>query len=115
MGKILLFIIVFGGITFSSLAQTKPTLQKPVSSKYTPQLSIGGEFGFPIGQASQNYGSVLGASVKLELPVPATRFSFVITSGISSFLVHFNNPKNLNNETYVPVEGGGKYYFSKIG
>ncbi len=115
MGKILLFIIVFSGTAFSSLAQTKPTAATPVSSKYTPQLSIGGEFGVPTGDANQIYGKVIGASVKLELPVSASPFSFVITTGISSFLLKFNYAGVFNNATYAPLEAGGKYYFSKIG
>jgi hypothetical protein len=115
MSKILLFIIVFSVTAFSSLAQTKPTLQTSVPSKYTPQLSIGGEFGVPTGDANQIYGKVIGASVKLELPVSTSPFSFVITTGISSFLLKFDYTGVFNNATYVPLEAGGKYYFSKIG
>lgn len=102
-------------MVFSGHAQTKPTLQTSVSSKYTPQLSIGGEFGVPTGDANQIYGKVIGASVKLELPVSASPFSFVITTGISSFLLKFNYAGVFNNATYAPLEAGGKYYFSKIG
>jgi len=83
--------------------------------KYVPQLSIGADLGLPTGDASQIYGSVLGASVKLELPVPASQFSFVLTSGMSNFLVKFNYAGALSNASYIPLEAGGKYYFSKIG
>jgi hypothetical protein len=105
MNKILLFVLVLAGSIFSSYAQTQPG----------PQLSIGGEFGLPTGQASQVYGAVVGASVKLELPVSSSRFSFVITGGISDYLLNFNYTGIFNNATYIPVEVGGKYYFSRLG
>jgi len=105
MNKILLFVVLLAGSIFSSHAQTKPVAQ----------LSIGGEFGLPTGQASQVYGSTVGASVKLELPVSASKFSFVIAGGISDYLVNVNYTGTLEAATYIPVEVGGKYYFSSIG
>jgi hypothetical protein len=105
VNKILLFIILFIVIALGGLAQTKSTTQ----------LSIGGEFGVPVGQASEVYGKVLGASLKFEVPVSKSPFSIVVTSGISSFLVKFDYTGILNNASYIPVEAGGKYYFSKIG
>ena len=105
MRKSLLLLFSFGLISLSSHAQTKSP----------DQLSIGGEFGLPTGQASQVYGSVIGASVKLEIPTAAPRFNFVITSGLTDYLVKFNYTGLLANATYIPVEVGGRYYFSKIG
>jgi hypothetical protein len=105
MRKTLLFLFALSLIVFSSHAQTKPL----------DQLSIGGEFGLPTGQANRVYGSVIGASVKLEIPVSTSPFNFVITSGINDFLVKFDYTGLLANATYVPVEFGTKYYFSKIG
>jgi hypothetical protein len=84
-------------------------------SKSSTQLSIGAEFGVPVGQASEIYGKVLGASLKLEVPVSKSPFSIVITSGISTFLVKFDYTGILDNASYIPVEAGGKYYFSKMG
>ncbi|HEY2580674.1 MAG TPA: hypothetical protein VGI43_02655 [Mucilaginibacter sp.] len=105
MNKILLFVIISLGAVTNCLAQTKSTMQ----------LSIGGEFGVPVGQASEVYGKVLGASLKFEVPVSKSPFSIVITSGISSFLVKYDYTGILDNASYIPVEAGGKYYFSKIG
>ncbi|BAU53100.1 hypothetical protein [Mucilaginibacter gotjawali] len=104
MNKFLLFIVFLSGITFGTSAQTKPSTQ----------LSIGGEFGFPVGQAASVYGSVVGASVKLELPVSQAPFYFTVTAGITDYLVKLTYAGSLNPATYVPVEAGGKYYFSKI-
>jgi len=105
MNKILPFVIILTGTILSCHTQTKPV----------PQLSIGGEFGLPTGQASLVYGATVGASVKLELPVSASKFSFVIARGISDYLVNVNYTGTLNAATYIPVEVGGKYYFSRIG
>ena len=80
-----------------------------------PQLSIGGEFGFPTGQASTIFGSVLGASVKLELPMFDPHFNMTVTAGYSYFLTRFYYSGPVKSSLYTPVEAGGKYYFSKLG
>jgi hypothetical protein len=103
--KILLSLIIIIAAAGSCLAQTKSV----------PQLSIGGEFGVPVGQASDIYGKVLGMSLKLDVPVSKSPFFIVITSGISTFIVKFDYSGALDNASYVPVEAGGKYYFSKLG
>jgi hypothetical protein len=106
MNKFLLFLIASGLIVFNSYAQTK----SPV------QLSIGGEFGFPTGQTSSTFGSAIGASAKLELPDSALSFNFVITTGISDFLVkYYYTGPSVKVLFITPVEVGAKYYFSKIG
>ncbi len=105
MNKFLLFTaFVFAGIT-GCFAQTGPG----------PHLSFGGEFGFPTGQASSAYGSVLGGSAKLELPVSASKFSIAVTTGYSIYLTKFNYAGIYKTSFYVPVEVGGRYYFSRIG
>ncbi len=95
---------IFAAVT-GCFAQTNPT----------PELSIGGEFGFPTGQASSIYGTVLGGSAKLELPVAKSNFRIAITTGYSIFLTKFNYPGTYTSSLYVPVEAGARYYFSKIG
>jgi|SRR6185437_6541652 len=106
MNKFLLSLVFLTGITYYSTAQTKSR----------SQLSLGGEFGFPTGQASQIYGTVLGASAKLEIPVSASPFYFTLTSGLSEYIVRLDYIGVINNAGYlVPLEAGGKYYFTKIG
>jgi len=105
MNKFLLFIaFIFTGIS-CCLAQAGTG----------PHLSIGGEFGFPTGQASSAYGSVLGGSAKLEIPVAKSNFSLAITTGYSIYLTKFNYAGIYKSALYVPVEVGGRYYFSRIG
>jgi hypothetical protein len=104
MNKILLFVFILSGAISTGFAQTKPG----------SQLSIGAEFGLPTGQASLVYGSILGASLKFELPLPSTRINFTVTTGFSSFLVKYDYTGILQNATYVPVEIGGKYYINKV-
>jgi hypothetical protein len=106
MNKILLFLFVINCAVFSSYAQTKSNTQ----------LSIGGEFGLPVGQASDAYGVIAGVSAKLELPISVSRFSFVITSGISYLVLKYYYQGALSNGTLItPIEAGGKFYFSKMG
>jgi len=113
MNKFLLLIVAFSFIVSSGFAQTRSATQ----------LSIGGELGFPVGQIASVYGTVLGASAKLEIPIFESRAFFTVTGGISDYLVKLDyvNPVNAGIKTnippltYIPFEIGGKYYFSKIG
>jgi hypothetical protein len=113
MNKNLLLIAVFSFMISSVFAQTKSVTQ----------LSFGGELGLPVGQIASVYGTVLGASAKLEIPVFKSTVFFTITGGISDYLVKLDyvNPVNAGIKTnvkpltYIPFEIGAKYYFSKIG
>jgi len=105
MNKFLLFIVFIFAMATGGYAQTNTQMH----------LSIGGEFGFPTGQASSVYGTVLGGSLKLEVPVSKSNFNIAFTTGYSIFLTRFNYPGTYTSSLYVPVEAGGRYYFSKIG
>ncbi|MDR3694726.1 hypothetical protein [Mucilaginibacter sp.] len=105
MNKFLLVIVFLSVIAFGTSAQTKPA----------PQLSIGGEFGFPVGKMADVYGSVIGASVKYEAPIASSRFNLTLTAGISDYLVKLTYVGAANPAFYVPLEVGGRYYFSKLG
>jgi hypothetical protein len=104
MKKFLLFAIVLSGTIFSGFAQTKSI----------SELSIGGEFGIPVGEVSHFYGTVAGASLKLEIPVSVKSLSVTLTGGLSEFLdgLDYNGP--VKSSLFAPLELGGKYYFSKI-
>ena len=105
MNKLLLFVALFLFAAFSASAQRSNTF---------PQISIGGEFGLPANNTSDTYGTVLGVSVKAEVPVIAPGLSVTATAGISAFLLRFYYTGPEHNATYVPVELGAKYYFSKV-
>jgi len=105
MNKFLLSIFFFSGIALSTSAQTKST----------PQLSIGGEFGFPVGKMTDVYGSVIGGSLKYAAPIASSRLYLTLTGGISDYLVKLTYVGAANPAFYVPVEAGGRYYFSKLG
>ncbi len=106
MNKFLLFVAFLTCIGFSSVAQRSNT---------SPQMSVGGEFGMPVSAASSIYGTAIGASVKLEVPVIAPGLSATVTTGVSAFFLRFYYTGNERNATYLPFELGVKYYFSKIG
>jgi hypothetical protein len=112
MNKVLLFIFLLSGASLNCIAQTKPV----------SQLSIGPEMGDPVGAISSVYGTAIGASVKFEAPLSNPRFLFTITAGITDYIVRLDYVAPVNAGvktsipplTYVPLEIGGKYYFSKI-
>ncbi|MEO6979096.1 MAG: hypothetical protein ABI113_11980 [Mucilaginibacter sp.] len=81
-----------------------------------PHLSIGAEYGLTTGNLSNYYGSVVGGSLKLELPVGSPQFNITGTIGYTRYLVRldYNGPLGLNAEKFIPVEIGAKYYFTKI-
>lgn len=81
-----------------------------------PHLSIGAEYGLTTGKLSNYYGSVVGGSLKFELPVGSPQFNITGTVGYTAYLVRldYNGPLNLNAEKFIPVEIGAKYYFTKI-
>jgi len=113
MVKTLLIAFFISCTTLGAFSQTKSL----------PQLSVGGEFGLPVGYISSVYGSIFGASAKLEIPVSKAPLFLTITTGISAYVVKLDYvyPANATVETnippliYIPVEVGAKYYFSKIG
>ena len=82
----------------------------------SPHVSIGGEYGLTTGNLSSTYGSVIGGSVKLEIPVSSPKFNLTATLGFTEYLVRldYNGPLNLQHLQFLPVELGARYYFSKI-
>ena len=105
MNKILFVIALLICAAFNSIAQRSNTF---------PQISIGAEFGQPASKTSDTYGTVAGLSVKAEIPVLAPGLSVTATAGISAFLLRFYYTGPEHNATYVPLELGAKYYFSKV-
>lgn len=81
-----------------------------------PHVSIGGEYGLTTGSLSNYYGSVVGGSLKLELPVGSPRFNLTGTIGYTSYLVRldYSGPIPLSAQQFIPVEIGAKYYFTNI-
>jgi len=79
-------------------------------------LSLGVEYGLTTGSLSDFYGSVIGTSVKIEVPVGSPDFNLTGTIGYTVYLVRldYQGPLILNAEKFIPVEIGAKYYFTKI-
>ena len=82
----------------------------------SPHVSIGGEYGLTTGNLSSYYGSVVGGSVKVEMPVGSPRFNITGTLGFTSYLVRldYDGPLNLKPDQFLPIELGARYYFSKV-
>jgi hypothetical protein len=118
MNKLLASIIFLGFFAGSAIAQTKAAPQPPAPLPTGPQLSFGGEFGLPVTSSSnQPYGSVFGASAKLELPFSTMPAFFTLTAGITEYALKLDDPNTANASaaTFVPLEAGAKFYFSRIG
>jgi len=81
-----------------------------------PHLSIGAEYGLTTGNLSNYYGSVVGGSLKFELPVGSPQFNLTGTIGYTAYLVRLDyyGPLILNAEQFIPLELGAKYFFTKI-
>lgn len=79
-------------------------------------LSLGVEYGLTTGSLSDFYGSVIGTSVKIEVPIGSPELNLTGTIGYTAHLVRldYNGLLVLNAEKFIPVEIGAKYYFTKI-
>lgn len=100
MKKITFVLALLLGTVFYSFGQTGSTTK----------LSIGADLGLPVGDANTVYSGVIGASLKLEIPIAPTAF-VTVTSGFSDFMVKNTYSAYIKDGTYVPVEVGGKFYF----
>ena len=99
----LLPLIIFISAT-AALAQTEPA----------PWASLGPEIGIPTGQAGTFYAITAGGSFKLEVPVAKSAFNFMASVAYNSFVLKGAYTGVLNDAQYIPVEAGGRLYFSHI-
>lgn len=82
------------------------------------KLSVGLDFGLPVGSFADGTTIGFGGSGKAELPV-SSDFNFTLTAGYISY--YFEEPVKRSLKTfgydtymgYIPVKAGGKYYFSR--
>jgi hypothetical protein len=101
MKKLLLLTAVAGLFAFSSVnAQTK-----------TPRLSIGAEFGFPMGDFGDTFNFGYGGSLQYQHPV-APSLLLTGSAGYTEFTT-----KKVAGVSYssgsIPVKAGGRYYFGE--
>jgi hypothetical protein len=100
MKKILLLTIILFGAAAGSFAQTQSF----------PQLSIGPEAGLPSGLDQEAYNTVIGASLKFDIPVKTSPLHVVFTTGYEDFIVKSIYKDTIANAQYIPVEAGLKYF-----
>jgi len=105
MKKILLALFIIGFTAMQSFAQSR--------GRSDGKFSIGFEAGLPTGDAHHLFGSVLGGSLKYELPIDRSTW-FTISAGYNSF-----QPKGVYNDiggpaiNAIPLKVGVKYYFDR--
>jgi hypothetical protein len=102
MKKILLALFILGATAFSSFAQ----------SKDGGKFSIGFEAGLPVGDAHHFYNSVLGGSLKYELPIAESTL-FTISGGYNSFKIKDVFGIDFGSIGAIPVKAGIKYYIQQ--
>jgi hypothetical protein len=105
MRKILLIAVLIVSAATASFAQTSK------SSSSTGKFSIGAEAGLPVGDASDFYSFVIGASFKYEYPVAQ---SLYVTGslGYNAFLTksEFKDAGFKSSYGFIPLKAGLKYY-----
>lgn len=102
MKKLLLSLALVAGLGFAASAQTEGAVRK---------LSIGAEFGLPIGDFGDVYSVGFGGSLQYEHPIAKS----LNLTGSAGFLT-FTPKKELkdlgaDNFGVIPVKVGAKYYF----
>jgi hypothetical protein len=102
MKRILLTLVVLGGVVFSSFAQSK--------SDGGGKFSIGVEAGLPVGDYSNVYSFGIGGSLKYAQPI-ATDVAFTISAGYTSFMGKTVGGFKYGSAGFVPVKAGIKYNF----
>jgi opacity protein-like surface antigen len=118
--KKFLLVAVFAVAAFTVSAQTEDEAKAGEAQDMgRTKFSLGVEAGLPIGEAADFFGSALGGSIKVEIPVTA-EIKFTGSGGYS-VLSYSDDQKailqgfgmNTKPETYIPLKVGGKYFFSK--
>jgi hypothetical protein len=100
MKKLLLLTAVAGLFAFSSVnAQTK-----------APKLSVGAEFGFPMGNFGDFYDFGFGGSLQYQHPVAAN----LLLTGSAGY-TSFKLKDDLGGGSFgtIPVKAGARYYFGE--
>jgi hypothetical protein len=108
MKKVLFTIAVLAAATLGSFAQTASTSTSVTTGG---KFSIGAEGGLPLGDASDAFSAVAGASIKYEVPI-ATNTYFTISGGYNAYftkstLTDMDVPSSFG---FVPLKAGIKYY-----
>lgn len=102
MKKLLLLTAVAGLFAFSSVnAQTR-----------TPKLSLGAEFGFPMGDFGDGTDFGFGGSLQYQHPV-AESLSVTGSAGYLNFKSKEDAFGNTHNSGAIPVKAGARYYFGE--
>ena len=100
---LLLAALLVGAVSFSSAQTSK--------SSNVGKFSIGLEAGLPIGDASDVYNFVIGASFKYEHPV-AQNLYVTGSLGYNAFLTksEFKDAGAKSSYGFIPLKAGLKYY-----
>ena len=88
----------------AALAQTEPA----------SWASLGPEIGIPTGQAGTFYAITAGGSFKIEVPAAKSAFNFMASVAYNSFVLKGAYTGAMHDAAYIPLEAGGRLYFSHM-
>lgn len=110
MKKSVLTFAMAVSISVSSFAQTAQSVSP---SNGGGKFSIGVDAGLPTGDAHQLFSSVVGGSIKYELPTAKNTF-LTLSGGYQAYLIksEFKSPGEKSSFGFVPLKAGIKYYSS---
>jgi len=93
---------IFIAITLFSICEISVSAQ-------TRRLSVGAEFALPAGSFADDFGIGFGGSIRYEVREDS-KYSFMGTVG---FLSMSAKESGGTTQTMIPIQIGGKYYFSE--
>jgi hypothetical protein len=108
MKKLLLTLILSGMIISAGFAQAPDTS----AQKGGVKINIGAEGGLPLDEVSTaGYSSVLGGSLKVEIPTIKNAY-FTLSAGYNSFLLKskYKGYGISSTANFIPLKAGAKYY-----
>ena len=101
MKKHILIFALLAGVTLTAFGQSTPA----------KRWSIGLEAGAPVGDASNGYNLVIGASLKYEIPITTT-IALTLSVGRNTFLGKAISGHKIPTSDGLPLKAGMKYHFT---
>jgi hypothetical protein len=107
-----LMTALFASVALTTFAQDPvQSTSTTTSSDAAFRLSVGPEFGLPIGDFSNAYNWIFGGSVQADIPI-LSRFYVTVNAGYDDAFVKTNSGDDFSgrNLQLIPVKAGLKYF-----
>jgi hypothetical protein len=107
-----LMTALFASVALTTFAQDQvQSSSAPASSDKEFRLSVGPDFGLPIGNFSNAYSWIFGGSVQADIPI-LSKFYVTVNAGYDDAFVKTNPGDDYSgrNLQLIPVKAGLKYF-----